>query len=171
MSKRDLEKIELPTFQYAIALGSNLGSSLETFEKALIEIQNNVGVIVGSSNWIETKPLLHSESPNPNQANYLNGVVVVASTLEPERLLSCLQKIERLFGRRREEELLPWGPRRLDLDIIASQDLIYNSQNLVIPHLQMHCRDFVLIPMSEVLPDWRHPILGKTCSELLKSFA
>jgi len=81
----------------------------------------------------------------------------------PEELLEMLNKIETAAGRERK---VHWGPRTLDLDIIFYDKLIYDSENLVIPHIDMHNRSFVLEPMAQIAPYYRHPVLKQTMGEL-----
>ena len=84
--------------------------------------------------------------------------------LTPEELLRELHKIETSEGRERK---LHWGPRTLDLDIIFYDDLVYASEDLVIPHIDMENRYFVLKPLSELAPNFRHPITHKTVTQML----
>ena len=69
-------------------------------------------------------------------------------------------RLKRELGRVRDEKT-PWAPRTIDLDIICAGDLVLEVEGLSIPHPEMHKRDFVLKPLAEVAPDWRHPILGR----------
>jgi 2-amino-4-hydroxy-6-hydroxymethyldihydropteridine diphosphokinase len=150
-----------------IALGSNLGDSRAIFARALSEIEKQIGEILARSEWRETTPLLHPENPTEGQANYLNAVIMVSTALAPDAMLSKLHTIERMGGRRREMELLPWSPRELDLDIIAYDALISPDPRLTLPHPQMHKRRFVLAPLCEICPEWVHPLLERTARELL----
>ena len=148
-----------------IALGSNLGDRWATLDAAVRKIENRIGPVVRRSTWIETEPLLDPADPSP-QPNFLNGVVLVSSSAEAEEILRQLQAIEIELGRDREG-VKRWAPRTIDLDIVGIGLLVLESRDLVIPHPQMHLRDFVLGPLCEVLPEWIHPTLNRSAAELL----
>jgi 2-amino-4-hydroxy-6-hydroxymethyldihydropteridine diphosphokinase len=162
----------LPLSRRAIvALGANLGDPERTFARALGLIAQRIGPVVARSAWRETAALIHPDDPVREHPPYLNGVVLVETGLGAEALLARLQSIERRLGRDRRKELLPWQPRRIDLDLIGLDDETRDGPDLVLPHPRMHERDFVLGPLCEVWPDWRHPRLGKTALELLAGLA
>ena len=98
------------------------------------------------------------------QDNFVNGMFEIRTLLAPEELLQELHRIEQMEGRERK---LHWGPRTLDLDIIFYDDLVYASGDLVIPHIDMENRYFVLKPLSELAPNFRHPITHKTVTQML----
>ena len=97
------------------------------------------------------------------QDDFLNGALELRTTLEPETLLDILHEIEQEAGRVRQ---IHWGPRTLDLDILLYDDLIMDTPDLHIPHVEMHLRDFVLTPMAQIAPWKRHPLVGRTMKEL-----
>jgi 2-amino-4-hydroxy-6-hydroxymethyldihydropteridine diphosphokinase len=114
---------------------------------------------VGSSKVYETAPV-----GGPEQGAYLNAVLVVEVALEPEALLGALHTIEARFARRRE---VRFGPRTLDLDILAYGDEVHATPTLEIPHPRLHERRFVLVPLADVAPGWRHPLRGESTLEML----
>ena len=132
-------------------------------EKTVREAIQEVGTIKDTtvtrvSSLIVTKPYGVVE-----QDDFLNGAMEVRTLLTPEELLEELHRIEAEHGR---ERVLRWGPRTLDLDIIFYDDLVMDSEELTIPHIDMQNRDFVVDPMAEIAPYKRHPIYGKTMKEL-----
>lgn len=164
--------------QCIIALGANLGNRQENFERVVELIGEKVGEVSKRSTWIESEPLapqvsdcsvgaIH-ESPVPAPAGtYLNGVILVETILQPKEVLDILHEIEAVIGRQREEEMARWQSRIIDLDIIAFDDLVIETEDLTLPHPEMHKREFVLKPMLEVCPKWVHPVMGKGVAELL----
>ncbi|VDB89524.1 Bgt-4801 [Blumeria graminis f. sp. tritici] len=126
-----------------IALGSNLGDRVEWIEKACIEMSNRgIDVKRTSSLW-ETKPMYITD-----QANFLNGVCEVETTLQPIELLDQLQTIEKELGRKK---IIDKGPRNIDLDILLYADDVIDHCRLKVPHLGIYEREFVLRPLSELI--------------------
>ena len=136
-----------------VGLGSNLGDSVETVAKALVELARLPGCrwVGGSSLW-RSKPLADLAQPD-----YVNAVCVVDTLLDPERLLDALQAIETRFGRTRGSH---WASRTLDLDVLLFGDQILNSARLSVPHPGLAERDFVLVPLAELDPGLVVPGLG-----------
>lgn len=145
-----------------IAVGSNMGDSREHIARALGQLKNSKNIRVEKvSELLETLPYGGVE-----QENFVNGMFEIRTLLTPEELLRELHKIEASEGRERK---IHWGPRTLDLDIIFYDDLIYETMELCIPHVEMHKRDFVLKPLHEIAPYKHHPCTGKTVHEMLES--
>lgn len=145
-----------------IALGSNIGDTKAFLDNAAKCLDSYGDCCVKKvSEYIVTKPYGVTD-----QDDFLNGCLELETLLEPHELLDRLHEIENSAGR---ERTIRWGPRTLDLDIILYDDLILDSGELVIPHKEMHLRDFVLKPLCEIAPYVRHPILNKTAEELLES--
>lgn len=143
-----------------IAVGSNMGDSRGHIAKALGQLEKHKEIQVTKvSGLLETLPYGGVE-----QENFVNGMFEIRTLLTPEELLRELHKIEASEGRERK---IHWGPRTLDLDIIFYDDLIYSSEDLVIPHVDMENRYFVLKPLSELAPNFRHPITHKTVAQML----
>lgn len=143
-----------------IAVGSNMGDSREHIARALGQLKNSKNIRVEKvSELLETLPYGGVE-----QNNFVNGMFEIRTLLAPEELLQELHRIEQMEGRERK---IHWGPRTLDLDIIFYDDLVYASWDLVIPHIDMENRYFVLKPLSELAPNFRHPITHKTVTQIL----
>ncbi|MCB0323604.1 MAG: 2-amino-4-hydroxy-6-hydroxymethyldihydropteridine diphosphokinase [Bdellovibrionales bacterium] len=157
--------------QCFIALGANLGDPARTFEAAIAQMTCRIGELLARSKWMQSEPLVHPDYPSPRQPAYLNGVVALRTELDPPSVLQQLLLIERLLGRDRATEKQPWGPRVLDLDLIDAGGLVYSRKNLVLPHPEMHKRPFVLQPLAEIAPNWRHPTLNAGVFELLEGLA
>jgi len=154
-----------------IALGSNVtgpwGAPAQTLDRAVIEIEKREIDVCARSSWIETQPYGKTDQPA-----FVNGAVSVKTDLEPVELLKVLQEIEISAGRKRRDK---WGPRTLDLDIIAYNDVILsgaeNSLDLTLPHADLHNRSFVLLPIKQLNSAWQHPVTGKTVVRMLDKLA
>ncbi|MFB7657345.1 MULTISPECIES: 2-amino-4-hydroxy-6-hydroxymethyldihydropteridine diphosphokinase [unclassified Streptomyces] len=131
-----------------IALGANLGNRLETLQGAIDALEDTPGVRVkGVSQVYETEPW--GVAPD-SQPSYFNAVVVVKTTLPPSSLLERAHAVEEAFHRVRDEH---WGPRTLDVDIVAYAEVVSDDPQLTLPHPRAHERAFVLAPWLDVDPE------------------
>jgi 2-amino-4-hydroxy-6-hydroxymethyldihydropteridine diphosphokinase len=143
-----------------IALGGNVGDVRETFGKAIANICGIAqAALLGRSSDYLTPPWGEQQ-----QARFVNACIEIDTGLDPHALLFVLHKIERKFGREREKERR-WGPRTLDLDLIAYDDVTLNKPELTLPHPRLFERAFVLVPLAEIAPD--RVIGGRRVSEAL----
>lgn len=145
-----------------VALGSNMGDKKKYLLDAvegLKKLENTE--VVQVSDFLATEPYGGVE-----QDEFLNGVAEIRTLLTPHELLVCLHELEAAAGR---ERTIHWGPRTLDLDIIFYDKLVMEDDTLIIPHVDMENRDFVLKPMVELNPNFRHPILQRTMKQLLEA--
>ena len=151
----------MTTSTVAIALGANLGDREETLDQAVAAIGALPDITVSTvSRWYDTAPV-----GDESQPRFLNGAMVVSTSLEPRPLLEELHAIERRFGRDRAKEER-WGARTLDLDILLFGERVVEEAGLTIPHPRMHERGFVLEPLAEIGAALRHPIRGESVGEL-----
>jgi 2-amino-4-hydroxy-6-hydroxymethyldihydropteridine diphosphokinase len=145
-----------------IALGSNLGNRLETLQGAVDALADTPGVRVKAVSAVfETEGVGGPE----NQPPYLNAVLVLRTTLPPSSLLERANAVEDAFGRARE---VRWGPRTLDVDILAYEGVVQADPELTLPHPRAHERAFVLAPWLDADPDAAVPGFGPV-SELLRA--
>lgn len=143
-----------------VSLGSNLGDRTATLDSAAAALDATPGVrVVRRSSWYETSPIGGPGFQEP----FLNGAAALETSLEPEALLTELQRIENEHGRIREEH---WGPRTLDVDLLTYDDVVMHTPRLTLPHPRMSYRKFVLQGVVEVAPELKHPLLDRTFSEL-----
>lgn len=142
-----------------VALGSNLGDRRAHIEHALDALRADPDVeLVAVSRLIETEPVGGPAGQGP----FLNGVVELRTTLDPELLLRRLQRLEGLAGR---ERTVRDGPRTLDLDLLLHGERRAQGPDLVLPHPRMHLRLFVLEPLAELAPDLVLPATGRSVAE------
>jgi 2-amino-4-hydroxy-6-hydroxymethyldihydropteridine diphosphokinase len=131
-----------------IALGGNVGDVRATFAKAIAHVCGMAqGALVARSSDYATPPW-----GDEDQAPFINACVEIETGLDPHALLFVMQKVEQKFGRTRTKERR-WGPRTLDLDLIAYDDVALQEADLTLPHPRLFERAFVLVPLAEIAPD------------------
>lgn len=147
-----------------IALGGNVGDVRATFGKAIANIcgMTQAALIARSSDYA-TPPWGEEK-----QDRFVNACIEIDTALDPHALLFTLHKIEKKFGRDRTKETR-WGPRTLDLDLIAYDDVKLDKPELTLPHPRLFERAFVLVPLAEIVPD--RLIGGRKVSDALAAVA
>lgn len=144
-----------------VALGCSLPGSYPSrealLEAALVALADEGLAVAARSSWWRS-----AAWPDPTAPAYLNGVALVETGLAAADLLAVLHRIEARFGRVRAEAN---APRTLDLDLIAHGRTVL-GEAVVVPHPRAHERLFVMGPLAEIAPDWRHPVSGRTAADL-----
>jgi 2-amino-4-hydroxy-6-hydroxymethyldihydropteridine diphosphokinase len=142
-----------------LALGSNIGDREASLRDAVQRLE-------GSEIRVRRRSSLYETAPQEllDQPWFLNAVVEVETDLFPMQLLARVHEIERAMGRRR---VTPKGPRNIDIDILFYRRAVIATAALEVPHPRIAQRRFVLEPLAEIAPDFRHPVTGKTASEML----
>ena len=145
-----------------VALGSNLGNRRDFLDAAVARLSEHPRIQILARSRLRETTAVGGPSDQPN---FLNGAVTLETSLSPRELLSLLQEVENVSGRRRTE---PWGPRTLDLDLLLYGEWTLDAPDLTIPHPRMAWRRFVLEPAAEVAGDLMHPTTGWSIRRLLE---
>jgi 2-amino-4-hydroxy-6-hydroxymethyldihydropteridine diphosphokinase len=148
-----------------LGLGSNRGIRRQLLEEATWMISARIGTIVSQSSVYESEPWgFRDETP------FLNMVVEIATFLEPEEILAEIMVIEDGLGRVRDPKSgQRYSPRKMDIDILFYDQAVIETETLVIPHLHVQERRFVLVPLCEIAPYFVHPVFGQTMERLLRA--
>ena len=143
-----------------IALGGSVGDVRATFRKAIANIcgMTQAALLARSSDYI-TPPWGEEDQPP-----FINACIEIETSLDPHALLFSLHKVEKKFGRDRDNETR-WGPRTLDLDLIAYDDIRLDKPELTLPHPRLFERAFVLVPLAEIAPE--RVIAGRRVADAL----
>ena len=145
-----------------LGIGGNLGNKQKNFENVYNIIENELGEIMISSSVYETPPWgFQSED------SFWNSVLEIETSYSPEELLAEIHLIEEIFGRKRGNER--YSSREMDIDILYFDDIFIETETLIIPHPRIHQRKFVLIPLNEIAPNLKHPLLRFTTIEMLEN--
>ena len=144
-----------------LGLGSNIGWRERHLRLACRALSEAFGPVM-RSNFVESAAVtLPRAARQWARRPFLNCVVLVESDAKPQEVLAIIQQIELGLGKSRRKRGM-WAPRPIDIDILAYGDLLFRSDELTIPHPRMLQRNFVMQPLAEVLPDWKHPALSTT---------
>jgi 2-amino-4-hydroxy-6-hydroxymethyldihydropteridine diphosphokinase len=147
-----------------IALGGNVGDVRTTFGKAIANICGMAqAALVARSSDYATPPW-----GEENQARFINACIEIDTSLDPHALLFVLHKVEQKFGRERAKEQR-WGPRTIDLDLIAYDNVSIDKPELTLPHPRLFERAFVLVPLAEIASD--RVIRGRRVDDALKDLS
>ena len=142
-----------------LLIGGNVGDRHSNLEQAAKLIETQAGKILERSALYETAAWGKEDQPA-----FLNQVLHVETGLEPQELLQAVLKAEQEMGRTRQEK---FGPRTIDIDILLFNDVVLESNELTVPHPQLHLRRFALMPLAEIAASQLHPKLKKSIDELL----
>lgn len=141
--------------------GSNIGNRSDNLKKAELMLNEVFGLAIKISEIYETQAW-----GKTNQPNFFNQALLYQSNLTPLQLLEAIKTIEKKIGGDHKER---WAERLMDIDIIFYDDLVYESEQLTIPHPLMHLRNFVLKPLNEIAAEYEHPKLQATVNQLLET--
>jgi len=151
-----------------LGLGTNLGDREQTLRQAVLELKALLSQVICSPVY-ESPALLPETAPKDWDMPFLNMAVRGESTFTPKALLAEIQALERKLGREKRGH---WSPREIDIDILACDGVIINEPTLTVPHQALLKRDFALIPLADIVPEWVYPGRdGKMAHELATQMA
>ncbi|MFQ5628460.1 MAG: 2-amino-4-hydroxy-6-hydroxymethyldihydropteridine diphosphokinase [bacterium] len=143
-----------------LGIGSNLGNREKHFEEAIHRLAGLQKIeLLRKSAIVETEPIGYREQPV-----FLNSVLEISTSLKPFELLDVALQTEQRMGRKRR---VTWGPRTIDIDILLYAKEQINTKKITVPHPRLHERKFVLVPLTELIPDFNVPGFGKNVRTLL----
>ena len=143
-----------------IGIGSNEGDRLNYIKRSISFIcELEDCEVTAVSSLYETSPF-----GGVNQENFFNAVLKISTSFNPKQLFNKLKEIEDKLGR---VQLEKWGPRKIDLDILFFNDLIFSDEIITLPHKGLIYRDFVLVPLIEIEQEIMHPVFNKKLSEFI----
>ena len=144
-----------------LLLGSNMGNSRQQLLNAKKNIHQQIGKTIRQSNLYQT-----AAWGNTHQPDFLNQVIIVQTKLTAAQTMQAILTIEKKMGRIRSKKN---DPRIIDIDILFFNKEIISTANLMVPHPQLQNRNFVLVPLNQLSPNFKHPVLNKTIHQLLRN--
>ncbi len=136
-----------------------MGDRKARLTEAVERLNKECGTVIATSSVYETAAWGKTDQPS-----FLNQAILLRTSMNARQLMRKILKVEKMMGRVREEK---YGPRTIDIDILLFNGEVHNYPLLKLPHPEMHKRRFALMPLAEIAPDLKHPVLNKTITELL----
>ena len=146
-----------------LGIGGNIGNKQKNFAEVYAIIENQIGTVIKKSAIYETPPW----GFRTNNV-FWNSVIEIETPLSPEKLLGKIHSIEKQLGRQRNQQE-GYSSRPMDIDILYFDELYIETEKLIIPHPRIQLRRFVLVPLNEIAPNFKHPLLRLTTLQLLEN--